>query len=359
MKITAVLLLFTMPVMGFLEQRLFLEGKLTGVLLFHHADLSEMDSVYETHYYIADEVGISRLNPDFDWGHAAPFKPNIDGFVSRYTISQADSLRKATQKKLALFIGDSFTQGETATPRMDSSFYGLTSKNAADSFIILNFGIGGADARQYQLIVNKYVPLLKPDAVFVFVNLNDDRIKFIRTALPYVPFFFSTNAGLVLTFQSLGDTGHSFADLNEAMEYYRTISLYQTKSLAGKHARLSILSSNVFLFAKNYKRIRHSFEVYEKQKDELPGMIRQMKDTCAAYHCHFISVGIPSVIDLLPPSELAKKHKEDVGELVVYPLEMTETDYVRHTPDGKFDFHLNNTGHHKYAEWLLLHLNEP
>ena len=75
-----------------------------------------------------------------------------------------------TQATKIFLAGDSFTWGATAEP-VTNSFASLLQ---AAGYYIYNAGIPGTGPAQYQQLVEKYVPLLKPDAVAVCLYAGND-----------------------------------------------------------------------------------------------------------------------------------------------------------------------------------------
>jgi lysophospholipase L1-like esterase len=100
-----------------------------------------------------------------------------------------------SQKKKILLIGDSFTWGHSALDITNS----FADHLLARGYVVYNAGISGADAAQYLALAEKLIPKLKPDYVVVNFYLGNDVIYFDRKPEPFIPIFYSTNAGNLIS----------------------------------------------------------------------------------------------------------------------------------------------------------------
>lgn len=100
-----------------------------------------------------------------------------------------------SKRKSILLLGDSFTWGHS-TSNKTNSFADLL---LARGYIVYNAGISGADPAQYLQLSKILIPLLGPDFVVVNFFMGNDIQYFNREPEPYMPVFFSTNAGNLIS----------------------------------------------------------------------------------------------------------------------------------------------------------------
>lgn len=135
---------------------------------------------------------------------------NLNGFRSI-------EFKKYKSKKISvLLLGDSFTWGHSTTNKTNSFADLLLAKG----YIVYNTGISGADPGQYLQLAKVLVPLLQPDFVVVNFFLGNDIQYFNREPLPYMPVFYSTNAGNLVSCPE----GVYFNSPEEAYDY--TLSVF-------------------------------------------------------------------------------------------------------------------------------------
>jgi hypothetical protein len=120
-----------------------------------------------------------------------------------------------------MLIGDSFTWGAGAEP-VTKSFSDLLRK---DGLTVYNFGIPGTGPTQYKIIANKYVAILHPDYVMVFLYMGNDIKEGPDPAEPFKPLFHVTNAGWIWAWDEHGN----FLDPKQAYEKYITGSGLRSK----------------------------------------------------------------------------------------------------------------------------------
>lgn len=129
--------------------------------------------------------GFPATDLDLAIQHYLTHPVNVHGFRSIAFSSYQSG------KKKVLLLGDSFTWGHSAT-NMYSSF---ADNLLAKGYAVYNTGITCTDPVQYQLVAEKYIPLLKPDFVIMNVYLGNDVHYYNREVKPFVPTMIPTNAG--------------------------------------------------------------------------------------------------------------------------------------------------------------------
>lgn len=92
-----------------------------------------------------------------------------------------------------MLVGDSFVWGMSAAP-LHNSYSDIL---LARGFTVYNMGIIGTDPAQYEAIVRKYVPLLRPDMVIVNFFLGNDLMPFERKVRAGMPPEHLTNLGFL------------------------------------------------------------------------------------------------------------------------------------------------------------------
>ena len=133
-----------------------------------------------------------------------------------------------------MLVGDSFVYGLSASP-ITGSFY---DRLLARGYLIYNFGIPGTDPAQYAAIIEKYIALLKPDAVVVCFFPGNDLMKFERQVKKEYPIEHLTNAGMLNTIIC-----GQYYDAKSAYAYYLNLISVPQQGTFGKICSQSIISS--------------------------------------------------------------------------------------------------------------------
>lgn len=344
-RLMVFLVLFVMAELG-----LRLVGFQPGVIedFYYHRGEVEYDSLL-----YADEVGITHAVPGVQL--IVGGEVNSQGFVStiEYTPESVEAIHKSG-KKVVMLIGDSYTQGCCAD-NVNASFAQLL--NQSDDFVILNFGIPGADPVQYRLIVEKYAPILQPDLILVAVYGGNDALEYDRTAKPYVPLSYPIKKGPWLNSEGpiyLTKQGTYFKNFEEAKaHYFEYFSLWGDEaSFFEKTIRYSVILSRPYLKWKTKRQ-------YERIKPQMPKSLERQTysyQNLASLDSTARNLKIPVVFSLIPsPSDvqtkvdLTKKYDFIFEQLDYhFPSNLTVSDY-----DGLADAnHFNNAGHKKFADFL-------
>ena len=137
---------------------------------YHPGDLSPgwlnfnpVDTLRVENYFYTNGEGILVADSGF-WAREH-IDINEDGFRSP-SFSRLDST-----KRKVMFIGDSFAWGKSAEPLTGHCFVDLVRNETG--YEVINLGIPGADPAQYYELAMKYIPLLKPDVVFVMFFMGN------------------------------------------------------------------------------------------------------------------------------------------------------------------------------------------
>lgn len=159
------------------------EGALRAVG-FHQGNefLAIVDEAKDDGSFVGGPDGIFLASPAFDRWPDPTIRINSDGY-------RGPEFRRDDSGSAAMLIGDSYVWGGSAKP-ITASF---ADRLRADGRTIYNMGIPGTGPNQYLRIARKYVPLLKPRHVVVFVALINDLQSKPDPAEPFRPLYHVTN----------------------------------------------------------------------------------------------------------------------------------------------------------------------
>ena len=320
--------------------------------------LVEESPVYFARFF-SDEVGINHILPANDLLlngtvlNEQGFRGNIN-----YTPAVIDSIRKNTGREIVMVVGDSFVEG-CCVDSVSHSFPDLMNKNG--KYEILNFGVAGTDPLQYELIVKKYVTLLKPDRIIVAVFFGNDTFYYgNRQPSPGVPLTFPFKKNKWINawapdFLS-GRLHYTFKNPQEAYTFY--VDNYtlkgNTRSIFEKTISYSVIFSKIYLNLEHRRR-------WTKWRKEHPNLhedgtevaqlhLQNIKNTCDSLNVACLLVGIPSPYEAAEGQKLKDKYKSLFKNLTWYvPDNITVKDY-----DGpNISNHFNEEGHRKYTDFLI------
>lgn len=312
--------------------------------------------VYEPRF-TADELGINYIDENAT-SLMLGTKINKQGFRDfiNYTPEIIDSIKNQAKKEIVMIIGDSYVEG-CCPDTVINSFPDIINGNS--NFKVLNMGISGTDPLQYQLIAQKYLPLLKPNKVVVVFYFGNDILTFERKATPYAPltFPFKDNKWLfgVAPNHLSQKLNYSFKSADEAYQFY--IDKYtltgSDRNFIEKSLRYSVIFSKIYLYIehRNARKLWESkgivynwdgFDIAHKR-------LASIQKTADSLNIGVVFVGIPSPEEAANNEDLKKKYKTLFKEIKWdAPTNLTKDDY-----DGmNISNHFNNNGHEKYAEFL-------
>lgn len=322
------------------EQHLLTQGNTPGVM---YLQFNTVDSLVEYDNIYSDSEGIIKIRK---WDGPV----NDEGFAATFSYNNAaiDSIRK-TGKKVVMVVGDSFTQGFSATSA-DSSF---TSLMCNDSVVALNFGVGTTDPKQYEAIVKKYLPIINPNAVIIALCLDNDFLMYNRQLTPHQPIYFNTNAGgleaqkpLFMGFAA----GEKFKNAQEAYNYYaETFTLKQTTNPVKKAMGKLCVTTKVWQLFFIISNLRNMGKFIPCEKCAYNNLTLVIA-ACKLSGTKLFITGIPSMEAVAltggVPESLRKQYPLLYDLEVAIPQGLNAGDY--NTKDKHFD----NSGHAKYAHFL-------
>lgn len=325
-------------------------GHVPGYLDMGHQPfmpLPEGESFRLSQEYFTDSTGTWRALPD-SFRHRSGYQINAHGFRTP-AFGPADSGRTRL-----LLIGDSFTWGGNAEP-ITQGFADLVREAGYDA---VNLGIPGADPAQYELLADRFVPELKPDAVAVFFYMANDVLYFERPIVPNRPLFYITQLGWLNPY-----LGTSYLpDLEATYQYYLDSYQIPTDGIFGRICSWTVLGSR--LWQLNLKM------GWVSRKGTVDADDVQMRKLQAAgpvaTHQHLQAIrsrcqqaGIPFFLFVIPVHTDLESNPTDLypglfdGMQPFVPGHLERADY-NEWPDG----HFNNEGHRKYAQFVLQTLKE-
>lgn len=315
------------------------DGALPGDLRPNWLYFKPVDSLYVIPDFITNPEGMVVAGKDY-WEQQHVYI-NEEGFRTK-EISQI-----SCSKRKLLFIGDSFTWGMSAEPFNDSSFCDLLAKDTA--LEVINAGIPVADPVQYAAVAVKYIPLIKPDMVFVMFYVGNDLMRTDRTIVAGRPFYYWTNAGAIYA----GIDGRHFNSAQQAYDYLANEKYFLRRpqgwceSVVAKSALLSKLYSVKFRIEEKVEAesARKNSAVTKKYLQQIVSIAEQNKSDMR--------------IIIIPESKEANLSRQEYFERYSDLLKDATLNKYFLMPQcseswykGLPDTHLNNEGHRKYTEYI-------
>lgn len=325
-----------------IEIILRVKGYAPGDMKPNWMNFQPVDSLYLISDFVTNSEGI--LVADTHTMRMQNVAINNEGFRTK-EFSAID-----TTKKKLLFIGDSFTWGLSAHP-LDSCFADILQRET--NFEIINLGISATDPPQYFEVAKKYVPLLKPDFVFVVFFMDNDLMRFDRKISANEPLYFMTNAGAILA----DIDGRHFHTAQEAYNYCvnEKYFLRQPKGslerIVSKSALLSRLYSFHFRLDEklSYERTVNDSRITKKYLRGIKRIADENK--------------VPVQFVLIPARNEADMNLENYKNRYADLLKDDDLKnnwllFANHSTNFTEypDAHLNNQGHRVYADSLKLFL---
>jgi hypothetical protein len=299
----------------------------------------------------ADDRGMTTLGKSAD-NFSFGLQINRQGFLADfdYTRVAIDSIRK-TGKQIVFVIGDSFVQGVTDGPH-ENTFVEILRKNNP-GICICAFGVGGTDPANYRLIAEKYIPELKPDAVWLMMCAWNDLLDYERHALPGIPLLTRTNAGFIYLYPPPSICGNTNLVLSadSAYLFYRNIySLFGRKDLLSLMARQSAVSTQLY---QSYARYGAKGLNYQRDSSATYRCIKTISNLCDSNRA-VLNIGLiptPAMLNLsLEENRFNTKWVfRDMLDRVHFWRSkcLTIADFISHS-----DLHFNDKGNRKYAAFL-------
>ena len=309
--------------------------------------------------FITDEEGIFKVNNDYQGFKY--YTINSDGFRGR-------ELTPTDEGPSVLFIGDSFTWGASARP-ISQGFVDLVDRTGV---IAYNLGIPGTGPAQYEILAEKYIPILKPDFVALMLYPGNDFVSPLPN-LPNQNLYHITNAGWISAYDEVG----TYLDPEKAYAHYqsRNNRIYQSaecqKRLGYQLFTKSVTGTYLWYFFALLKNTLLPFlhpECHLQNPDDWPQPFTH-KDIVEMVQTSIHNIDrlaqenngklLIFVIPLHPDLVTIKRSylapfRDALNEFQVFtPDDLTVDDYMELPND-----HWNNRGHQKMADYLTRILNE-
>jgi len=321
--------------------------------------------------FLTDDEGVFKADRDYRW--PAEYQINSDGFRS------IEFKQYETTRTKILFLGDSFTWGASAKP-ITNCFVDIVARRG---YLTFNTGIPGTGLNQYVYIAEKYIPLLKPDIVAVMFYMGND-LKPPPPMLPHRNIYHITNAGWLYAFDENGN----FMSPQDAYDYWfaKNNAAYRAAYVKGSRETLkttmrkifakSVIGTYFWVWLSRVKwQLIHSLNpslenpapsnndshgpTKEKnnqfRKDfsdvhyRVKGSLARVKTISENSGARFMLFLIPAHPGLRNENN-SIEHKLQIfeGFNSFIPNFLNSHDYMDLPND-----HLNNSGHQKYAEFIL------
>jgi hypothetical protein len=242
-----------------------------------------------------------------------------------------------TPRAKILLIGDSFTWGSTARP-LTNCFADLLQQAG---YYVYNGGMPGVDPQQYALMAKKYTSLLKPDVVAVCLYLGNDIRSQPLVMQPNKNLYYLTNFG---NLRGYDDNGIFFKDAQEAFRYLKNKKCGRCTDPWSYFLFKTVVGKGVYDILNHRRNVK-----YDPSRQWVTNALAEIRETCRA-------TGSRLMIFIIPfPNRNTQKNKTIEKSLELfkqfqyyYPGDFQNIDY-RPPPDC----HFNNSGHRKYADFIL------
>lgn len=285
--------------------------------------------------FFTDENGVFKANPRWKFGDPS-FIINSDGFRG------TEFKKEASSRKTILFLGASHAWGASAKP-ITNSFVDIVSRHG---YVAYNAGIPGTSPEQFAYLAEKYVPLLRPDFVAVIFSMETGFVgaKY-RRMLPNKNLFYITTSGQWIN--AFDHQGHHFT-------FEEAVNRYNQRATPRRY--LSYTVTGAFLFA-GLSELKHrlgasaglSRENNRSEERNPRPYLQRISSVCRSNNCRFLLFVMPVPKYLESPQTRVKDNMDILRDFSPFvPGFLNATDYPPH-PDS----HLNNSGHQKYADFIM------
>ncbi|HXH19637.1 MAG TPA: hypothetical protein VNJ07_11205 [Chitinophagales bacterium] len=268
---------------------------------------------------------------------------NRDGFRS-IEFSYID-----TDKKKLLLLGDSFTWGHH-TENKTNSFADILSSRG---YVTYNSGITGTDLPQYYAVAKKYICTLLPDVVIVNLFLGNDIMEYDRKLRPFVPVFYSTNAGLLNTCPQ----GKYFTDFQSAYNYilYEVSIPRQDENLFNFLSAQTRITTRIWqgLAAHRWVETTPDFIVlnYWDELRELKTGYRINREYLEKIQWLCKEANAELIVSIIPEMDNIRVTRAEIQEKLD-GFEFNKIETLTASDYKQSNGHFNEKGHKKYADFL-------
>ena len=313
-------------------------------------ELRQVDSVVCYNWTWCDSLGINRITPNTSMGI------NRDGFVSsfEYDTATLNGFRQQG-KKVVMVVGDSFVEG--AAPGGPDSTIVSHLQRMLPQCAVYNFGVGGSDPLNYELILKQYAPIIKPNLVLILFSNNDFMLQ-QRHPTPGVPIHFQANfmAGPGKYIDSrfwvtIADSCASFQFNRPDSLYQFLLSQYGYKSLQNPIFSFAMKSSAIATLAIRGFNKQVGYSGSRCNKDSLffaYSHLMACKQATLKAGARWQIVYIPRISDNYKTSKdygkVPDKIFRDLKTDVYLPTGYTKSDYI-----SEENAHFNDAGNRKFA----------
>lgn len=296
-------------------------------------------------------VSAPKLTPSFATDSTGTFRANAAFWAARGVAINSLGFLGAewavdTTKPRVLLLGDSFAWGAGADS-LALSFAHLVQRDTGIE--LYNTGIPGADPAQYQLIAERFLPVLKPDVAIVCLYLGNDLATHTRKPLAYKALYYPTDGGWFPGYYR----GRYFDSLPQSYLYYQ--QQYRPQGWFARAACHTALGTALYALP---VRIQENQEREHLKKSTVTNQhLKAIKNLCDKNFTKLIIVAIPySATDLgvayeADPHTYILQHYAPVlsglESLLVAPTFFHE--HFHPLPDG----HFNNSGHAQMAKAIV------
>jgi len=253
----------------------------------------------------------------------------------------------SSKRKSILLIGDSFVWGHS-TSNKTRSFADLL---LAKGYVVYNAGISGADPGQYLQLAKILIPQLEPDFVAVNFFMGNDIQYFNREPQPYMPIFYSTNAGNLVScpegiyFNSVEETyDYTFSVFTIPVEH-NLFNRLCAKTAFGTllwralaEVGLADVTVPRFMEYTIKKRAVATSKPYSDEK------LKQVREITQRHHGKFLLIAIP---ELKGRKFVFPEDHEGLFDGIQY---FTPSAKIEHF--NTYDGHYNNLGHAMHASFI-------
>ena len=309
-----------------------------------YLNLQKVETLEEFDYYFTDSAGIYRAKTG-PLSYDSTIVHNEDGFRS------IPFTKVETEKTKLLLLGDSFTWGASAKPISEC----FANKIAEKGYLCYNSGIPGTEPNQYAKIAEHYAPILEPDITCLFFFMGNDIMDLKIEPEPFHNKYHITNAGWLNPYID----GEWVGDFQETYDYYfLRYEIPTGESWFNWLCSLTVVTTKVWqgirwthlLPHPYHPKVAQAMERRNQRKSAIPisyDYLVRSKDAAEKAGSKFYLFVIPQHDKL--GQDIESKHPDLFRDLTYYLPETLEKSDYNDWPDG----HLNNTGHQKYADFVL------
>ena len=308
-----------------------------------YEDFRPVASLEATDKFFTDDEGVFKANPNH--AQRKPGSINAAGFRS------PPFVRSVGTDQSILFLGDSFTFGNSASP-IDQCF---VDRVRTEGFVCHNAGVPGTGPGQYAQLAEKWVPTLRPDVVATMIYLGNDINRPLDHRKPNARLWWCTNAGWLRGCDGLGNYYASAAEAYTAHLSSSNLIGHADRGALGNAVRDALTSTVLgsYVWVALSGTAPEVAPARRPPRDEmakaLRGCLERIRRVANAHGARAVFVLLPAVPRVVTEKESVDANKdlfEGFDPHVAGPFE--PSDYCE-APNN----HFNNVGHGKLARFLV------